>query len=211
MSLRVVLSALLTVMICFQYAPSYASQIAWLVVEHSPAYQVFQPWDREVMFAATEALDWEVADYRETILTYYELLYDAVLHNEMDKAARYLGVLLTLLLRAKGYTEASGPRLLPLFESLDWGSARILDTSPEEIVDYWLLYEPSSDEDFAYASVSLSLLGKLPVNSFIRVLHTPLLREMYIASFAAILAASTYFSYRRGKLEGGRVEAEAPP
>ena len=57
--------------------------------------------------AELEALDWEVADYRKTILTYYRLLHDAVLRNDLEKAAEYLGVLLCLLLKAKGYTEAS--------------------------------------------------------------------------------------------------------
>jgi len=196
-----------------QFQPSYASVIAWSVVVHSSVYSLFKPWEHEVKLAATEALDWEVADYRSTILTYYRLLYDAVLHNKMDKASRYLGVLLALLLKSKGYTSASGQRLAPLFDTLDWGTIRILDLNPEEIIDQWLLYKPRDAEDFAraYASVTLSLLEKLPVNSFIRVLNTPGLREMYLAGFAAVLAASTYFVYKKSRLESEKPELEAPP
>lgn len=204
---------IIAIILLAQFTPSYAADITWSVVEHSTAYSVFRPWEHEVKLAATEALSWEVADYRDTILTYYELLYSAVLHNQIDRASRYLGILLALLLKAKGYTEASGQKLAPLLDTLDWGTIRILDLSPEEIVEQWLLYRPNGTEDFAYAyaSVCLSLLEKLPVNSFIRVLNTPGLREEYLLGYGAVLAASTYFVYRRSKLESEKPELEAPP
>ena len=90
---------------------------------------------REFKLWASEALLWEVADYRETILTYYRLVYDSILHNELEKAAQYCGILAVLLLKAKGYTEAMVEALMPLAESLDWGKVRLLDISPEEIID----------------------------------------------------------------------------
>ena len=86
-----------------QLQPSYASALAWLVVEHSRVYDAFRPWEREVKFAAADALSWEVADYRETILLYFRLLYDAVLHNRMDRAARYLAALSIRLWRTASY------------------------------------------------------------------------------------------------------------
>ena len=195
------------------FQPTAASSLAWTIVVHSRVYSVFAPFGRELKFWASSVLEWEVADYRETILVYYRLLYNAVLHNELSSAARYCGVLLALLLKAKGYTEALGYSLIPVLESLDWSSIRVLDWRVEEIVDWWLLYEPKSLEDlaYAYASVALSLLEKLPVNSFTRVLYTPYLRELYLASLISVVVASTYFVYKRAKMEGGLVEAEAPP
>ena len=195
------------------FQPSYISAVSWSILIHSRAYHAFASFEREVRFLASSVLEWEVADYRKTILVYYRLLYDAVLHNELSSAARYCGVLLALLLKAKGYTEALGYSLIPVLESLDWSSIRVLDWRVEEIVDWWLLYEPKSLEDlaYAYASVALSLLEKLPVNSFTRVLYTPYLRELYLASLISVVVASTYFVYKRAKMEGGLVEAEAPP
>jgi len=192
---------------------SSASQIALEVVENSAVAGLFEPWEAEISYYSAEALEWDVSDYRETLKTYYALLYSAVLHNELEKASRYLGVLLSLLLRAKGYCESDGPSLLAAIEDLDWTRVKVMVGGAEEIIDWWLLYEPESVKDFAYAyaCVALSLLDKLPANSFIRVLHAPWLREAYLASFASILAASTYFVYRKSRLEGENVEAEAPP
>lgn len=192
---------------------SFASQIALEVVGHSSVAGLFEPWKDDIGYYVAEALEWDIVNYRETLKTYYGLLYSAVLHNELEKASRYLGVFLALLLRAKGYGESDGPSLLAAIEALDWTRVKVMIGGAEEIIDWWLLYEPESVEDlaYAYACVALSLLDKLPANSFIRVLHAPGLREAYLASFASILAASTYFVYRKSRLEGETVEVEAPP
>ena len=203
----------LLVLLLSQFQPSYAGYIAWAVVENSAVYEVLKVYEREFKYWASETLLWEVADYKETILTYYNLLYDAILHNELEDAAKYCGVLAVLLLKAKGYNEASGESLMLVVQILDWDKVKLLDLLPEEIIDEWLLYEADTPEDFlyAYASVLLSLLDKMPVNAFVRVMHTPLIREMYVVSLALIIAASTFFVYKRAKREVVKPEIEAPP
>ena len=204
---------LVLILLISQFQPSYAGYIGWAVVENSVVYDVLKVYEREFKLWASEALLWEVADYRETILTYYRLAYDAILHNELEEAAKYCGILAVLLLKAKGYTEAMGESLMPILEGLDWGKVKLLDLSAEEIVDEWLLYEPENLEEFlyGYASVLLSLLDKMPVNAFIRVMYTPLVREMYVVSLALIIATSTFFVYKRAKREVVKPEIETPP
>ncbi len=204
---------ILAVLLLSRFQPSNAAYIGWSVVEHSGVYDIIKVYEREFELWASEALLWEVANYRETILTCYRLLYGAILHNELEEAAQYCGVLASLLLKAKGYTEATGETLMPLAESLDWSKVRLLDLSPEEIVDEWLLFKAESPEEFlyAYASALLSLLDNMPVNAFVRIMHTPLVREMYIASLVLIIAASTFFVYKRAKREVVKPEIEAPP
>lgn len=203
----------LVFLLASQFQPSYAGYIGWAVVENSAVYNVLKVYEREFKYWASEALLWEVADYRETILTYYRLTYNAMLHNELEKAAEYCGVLAVLLLKAKGYTEATGESLMAVVQGLDWAKVKLLDLSPEEIVDEWLLFEADTPEEFmyAYASVLLSLLDKMPVNAFLRIMHTPLVREMYTVSLALIIAASTFFVYKRAKREEVKPELEAPP
>ena len=168
---------------------------------------------REFKYWASEALLWEVADYKETILTYYRLVYDAILHNELEDAAKYCGILAVLLLKAKGYTEATGESLMSIVQILDWDKVKLLDLLPEEIIDEWLLYKANTPEEFlyVYTSVLLSLLDKMPVNAFVRIMYTSLVREMYIISLALIIAASTFFVYKRAKRERIKPELKTPP
>jgi len=203
---------ILAILLLSQFQPSNAGYIAWTVVEHSGVYNILKVYEREFKLWASEAFLWEVANYRETILTYYKLLYDAILHNELENAAKYCGVLASLLLKAKGYTEATGESLMPLVESLDWSKIRLLDLSPEEIIDEWILFEAKSLEEFlyAYASTLFSLLDNMPVNAFVRIMHTPLVREMYVASLALIIAASTFYVYKRYKKKNVKPKLEAP-
>ena len=195
------------------FQPSYATEVAWKVVEHSRVYTVFKPYEKTVKLWCTKALDWKVADYKKTILVYYNILYNKVLHNDLEEAAKYCGILLGLLLKAKGYTEASGKTLAALADTLDWSAVKIRDLSPEDLVSEYLLKNTEGSEGFLelYVSTALSLLDKLPVNSFVRIMYTPFVRELYLASLVSIAAASAYFIYKRAKIEGAEVEAEAPP
>ena len=93
-------------------------------------------------------------------MEYYELAYDKMLHNRLEECARYVGIMLTLMLKAKGYNEELGSQLLSILERLDWGNVKIYSDNPEKLIDYWLSYKPKSLEDFAYtfACITLSLL-----------------------------------------------------
>jgi len=195
------------------FQPSYAAEVAWKVVKHSRAYSLFKPYERTVKLWCTKALEWKVADYKKTILTYYNLLYDRVLHNDLEKAAEYCGILLGLLLKAKGYTEAFGKTIVVLADTMDWSTVKIRDLPPEDLVSEYLLKTTKDPEEFLrlYATIALSLLEKLPINSFVRIMYTPFVRELYLASLVSIAAASAYFIYKRAKIEGAEVEAEAPP
>ncbi|RLF22521.1 MAG: hypothetical protein DRN15_08775 [Thermoprotei archaeon] len=206
----VALSLMLIILMVNTFIPSYAGEIACLVLAHSKVHDVLAPYERVIKLSATQALKLDVADYRETLLAYYRLAYDSMLHNKLEDCARYVGILLALMLKAKGYSEELGPQLLSLLERLDWASVRLYADEPEKLIDYWLSYKPKNLEDFAYAyvSIALSLLDQLPSDAFIRVLHTPKLRELYIASLITIVITSAYFVVKRVRAEAGGVKYE---
>jgi len=205
-----IIKIVLLVLLIGPFQPSSSSIIIWSMVEHSRVYFLLRPYEREVKLWATNAMNWDVVDYRSTILIYYRLLYDSILHNDLDKAARYCGVLLALLLKAKGL---DSDKYISYIDAVDWDQIRILDMTPEEMVDLWLTSRAEDRYEVfrLYASVSLSLLERMPVNSFIRILNTPYLREMYVVNLALILLTSAYFVFKKSRLEGGGVELEAPP
>ena len=201
---------LLLILLIGPFQPGNISVIVWSVVEHSRVYAVLAAHEREVKYWATYAFEWNVEDYSSTLMIYYNLLYYSLLHNELDDAAKYCGILLSLLLKAK---VGGLDKLLPLLDAVDWGSVRIMDLPPDELIERWILFEPDSTEElmYEYVSTCLSILDKMPVNSFIRILYTPMVREMYLTSLLSILLASMYFVYKRSRIEGGEVDVEAPP
>jgi len=204
-----VLMTLMT-LVASAFMPSYVGEVACLVLRHSKVHDVLAPYERIIKLSATQALELDVADYHLTLLAYYRLAYDSMLHNRLEDCARYVGIMLTLMLKAKGYSEELGSQLLSILERLDWGSVRLYSDEPEKLIDYWLTYKPKSLEDlaYAYASIALSLLEQLPSDAFIRVLHTPKLRELYIASLIMIVITSAYFVVKRVRAEGGGVRYE---
>ena len=208
-----IIKIVLLVLLIGPFQPSSSFIIVWSIVEHSRVYFLLRPYEREVKLWATNAMYWDVADYRSTILVYYRLLYDSILHNDLEGAAKYCGILLSLLLKCKGVDCSLVDEYIQYADVLDWSGVKIHDLTPEEIVDMWMLSEPGDPVEFMYlyASTAISLLDKMPVNSFVRVIHTPYLREMYVLSLVSILVASAYFTYRRARVEGGEVEVEAPP
>jgi len=203
--------ALLTLLAVYStFTPSYAGEIVYSIVTHSRASTILTPYERTIKLSATQVLRLDVANYYETIIVYYNLAYNTMLHNRLKDSANYIGIMLTLLLKAKAYSEDMGLQLLSTLDKLDWSSIRIYDDSPEKLISYWLSYKPNSLEDLAYtyASIALSLLEKLPTNSFIRILHTPLLREIYIISLVLIVLTSAYFVVKRISVETGGIEYE---
>jgi len=193
------------------FTPSYAGEIVYSIIAHSRASIILTPYERTIKLSATQALSLNVANYYETIIAYYNLAYNTMLHNRLKDSARYIGITLVLLLKAKAYSEDIGLQLLSILDKLDWSSIRIYDDSPERLISYWLSYKPNSLEDLAYtyASIALSLLEKLPCDSFIRILHTPLLREVYLVSLALIVITSAYFVVKRVSVESGGIEYES--
>lgn len=185
-------------------------QLIGYEIKYSRVYEILAPYERIIKLSCTQALKLEVVDYHETILEYYKLAYDRMLHNKLEDCAKYVGIMLTLMLKAKGYSEELGPKLISILERLDWSKVKIYSDNPEKFIDYWLSYKPRNLEDFAYAfaSIALSLLEQLPSNSFIRMLHTPILRELYLISLIIIVITSTYFIIKRAKSEIGGVEYE---
>jgi len=205
-----VLSFVLIVLVSDIFMPSYVSEVACLVLKYSKVHDVLAPYERIIKLSATQVLKLDVANYHETLLAYHRLAYDSMLHNRLEDCARYAGILLALMLKAKGYSEKLGSQLLSILERLDWGSVRLYSDDPEKLIDYWLSYKPKDLEDlaYAYASIALSLLERLPSDSFIRILHTPKLRELYIISLVSIAVTSAYFVVRRVKEEAGGVRYE---
>jgi len=190
--------------------PSYAGEIVYSIIVHSRASTILTPYERTIKLSATQALRLDVTNYYETIIAYYNLAYNTMLHNKLKDSARYTGIMLTLLLKAKAYSEDVGLQLLSILDKLNWSSIRIYDDSPEKLISYWLSYESNSLEDLAYtyASIALSLLEKLPLDSFVRILHTPPLSEVYLISLALIVITSAYFVVKRVSVESGGVEYE---
>ena len=173
---------------------------------------MLRSYENEIKVYSSRVAEWDIGDYKKTILIYYKLLYSSILHNELEKSARYCGILLGLILKAK-FSIKNAEKLVSLLDVIDWNSIRIYDLSAEDIVDLWLSKKFDSLEEllYTYASVVLSLLEKMPVSSFIRILYTPYIRELYIASFISVIVASAYFVYKRSLLEGDEVEIESPP
>jgi len=192
------------------FMPSYAGEIVYSIIVHSRASTILTPYERTIKLSATQALRLDVTNYYETIIAYYNLAYNTMLHNKLKDSARYTGIMLTLLLKAKAYSEDVGLQLLSILDKLNWSSIRIYDDSPEKLISYWLSYESNSLEDLAYtyASIALSLLEKLPLDSFVRILHTPPLSEVYLISLALIVITSAYFVVKRVSVESGGVEYE---
>ncbi len=188
----------------------YTGEIVCLILKHSKVCDVLASYERNIKLSAQQALKLDVADYRKTILAYYRLAYDSMLHNRLEECARCTSIMLVLMLKAKGYSEELVPQLLSPLELLDWSSVRLYSDEPEKLIDYWLSYKPKSIEDFAYtyACIALSLLEQLPSDAFIRVLHTPKLRELYIASLVMIVITSAYFVIKRVRTEAGGVRYE---
>jgi len=204
------IALVLMTLVASAFMPSYAGELACLVLRRSRAYDILVPYERIIKLSATQALELDVADYRETLLAYYRLAYDSMLHNRLEDCARYIGIMLALMLKAKGYGEELGPQLLSLLERLDWGSIKLYNEEPRKLIDYWLSYKPKNLEEFAYTytSIALSLLDQLPSDAFIRILHTPKLRELYIASLVMIVVTSAYFVIKRVRAEAGGVKYE---
>ena len=195
-----------------EFYPSNTSTIVWNVIEHSKLYSLLRPFENEIKLYSSQVDRWDIGDYRETILLYYKLTYNSILHNELEKTARYCGILLALILRLKASMNTIG-KLVSMLDTVDWDKIRIYDLPPEEIIDLWLSKKFDSLEEllYSYASVVLSLLDKMPVDSFVRILYTPYIRELYLASFISIVVASTYFVYKKSLREGGEIEIESPP
>ncbi|RLF23114.1 MAG: hypothetical protein DRN15_07200 [Thermoprotei archaeon] len=204
------LSLVLMTLLASIFTPSHAGEIVCLILKHSKVYNVLAPYERVIKLSATQALKLDVADYYETILAYYKLAYDSMLHNRLEECARYTGIMLALMLKAKGYSEELGPKLLDILNRLDWSKVRLYNDDLKRLISYWLNYKPRDLEDFAYtyASVCLSLLEQLPSDSFIRILYTPKLRELYIISLALIVITSAYFVIKRVREEAGGVSYE---
>jgi len=200
-----------TILITSSYfTPSNISTITWTIIVNSKLHELILPYENTFKYWSTKALEIEPLSYREAILTYYNLIHELILHNRIEESSKYLAIMLTLILKVKGYSEDLGSKLIQTLDKLDWAAITIYNDDPKEIIDYWLNYNPKSVEDFAltYVSICLSLIEKLPVNSFIRILFTPKLREMYFASLIAIIATSAYFVAKRASEELGGVKYE---
>lgn len=206
------ISIVLFLIVLGEFYPSDTSIIVWNVFEHSKVYELLRPYENEIKIYSSRVAEWDIGDYKKTILVYYNLLYRSILHNELEKSAKYCGIMLGLILKAKVSGEEA-EKLVSLLDIIDWNSIRIYDLSAEDIVDLWLSKKFGSLEEllYTYACIVLSLLEKMPVNSFIRILYTPYIRELYIASFISIIVTSAYFVYKRSLLEGDEVEIESPP
>ena len=192
------------------FTPSNVSIITWTVISHSKLFKLIAPYENMFKYWSTRALEIEPLNYREAILNYYNLIHELILYNRIEEASKYLAIMLTLILKVKGYSEDLGPKIVPILDSLNWAAITIYNDNSKEIIDYWLNYNPNSIEDLAltYVSICLSLIEKLPVNSFTRILFTPKLREMYFASLIAIIATSAYFVAKKASEEIGGVKYE---
>jgi len=201
---------LIGLVLTLQFTPSYTSEVCWITLSHSRVGGVLQPYERMFKVWSTRAIELEVEDFKRTIIDYYLMARDSILRNRLEDASVELAVMMTLMLKAKGVDEDMALRILDIVRRMDWGRVRLSDSPVGELIDEWLDYTPKSLEDLAYkyASVCLSILDRMPVDSFVRVLFTPILREMYIAGLVAIVVTCSYFVVKRVKVEAGGVRYE---
>ena len=88
-----------------------------------------------------------------------------------------------------------------------------MEGSVREILSTASKSSPRNVKEFCiiYLSVALSLINKLPLGSFERLIFTPVLREMYIASIVFTSIIFSVLLRKKARFEGVDIEYEKMP
>ena len=191
----------------------FICELAWKTALNSKIGGLLEPYENTFKYWTLRAVEFEFEDYGKAILGYFNLAYNALLENRLEDFAEYVGIMLTLMLKIKFSTDISKANLLNIYGGVDWKSIELLNGDVEQLIEHWIKFKPEDAEDllYNYISTALSLLEKMPSNSIIRVMNTPMLREFSAASLIAVTAASSFFVARRMREEFGGVKYEGYP
>ena len=179
----------------------------------TPVYQLFKPYMREIAYTAESVGYWNTSgNLTDLIEAYFIRACELIKINQLEEASYYLAVVLSLLVDLI-------PRDFPLnnvnlyLETVREDEIIVLEGSVREILGYASRIHPRNVREFCivYLSIAVSLINKLPLGAFERLIFTPVLRELFIASIVFTSVLFSILLRRKAKYEGVDVEYEHLP
>jgi len=177
-------------------------------VKISPAYQLFKPYMNSIAYTAESVSYWNASGNIAVLVeAYFTRACELTKINWGEEASYYLAVALSLLIDLI-------PRDFPLenaslyLETIGEDEIIVLEGSVREILGYASRTHPRDVREFCivYLSVALSLVNKLPLGAFERLIFTPVLRELFVASIVFTSVLFSILLRRKAEYEGVDVE-----
>jgi len=193
---------------------NYRSSLVLHALKLSNAYQLFKPYLNDIAYYSERVECWGVnkTDLIEVIEAYFERACELVKVNQVEASAYYLSVALSLLIDLIPHDFSLANATLYL-TGIGEGEITIMEGSIREVLEWASMQRPSSVREFClvYLTVALSLINRMPLSSFERLILTPVLRELFIASIIFTSALFSILLRKKAKFEGVDVEYEKLP
>ena len=171
------------------------SSLVTYAISNSNAYLVYRPYFNEIRYWSESISTWNESS-KELVLEYYKRACDMLRVNKVEKSAYYLSISLSMLIDLISHNFTISPcyQVRP----------EIIEENAEQIIEYAINSRPKSNKDFCkvYLSVALSLINKMPYSSFERVLFTPFLRYLFIASILITVMLFSILLRKKSRYEG---------
>jgi len=197
-----------------QSLSNYRSALVLHALKLSNAYQLFKPYLNDINYYSERVEYWNVnqTSLIGVIEVYFERACELVKVNQVETSAYYLSVSLSLLVDLIPHNFSLANATLYL-TGIDEGEITIMEGSIREILEWASKQSPRNVRGFCltYLSVALSLINKMPLSSFERLILTPVLRELFIASIIFTSALFSILLRKKAKFEGVDVEYEKLP
>jgi len=199
---------------CTSPLQGYRSYLVVYAIKVSCAYQLLKPYLSDIAYYAEKTEYWEYSrsNLKELIIAYYRRAYDLIKVNKIEEASYYLAVSLSLLIDLIPHNY-SLKEVVVYIKTVDLNEVTVLEGSVEEILSYAENTKPKNPREYSivYLSTALSLVNKLPLSAFERLLFTPVLREMFIASIIFTALLFSILLRKKARFEGVGIEYEKLP
>jgi len=193
---------------------NYRSALVLYALKLSNAYQLFKPYLNDITYYSERVEYWSInkTDLIEIIEAYFRRACELVKVNQVEASAYYLSTSLSLLVDLIPHNFSLVNVTLYLAD-IGEGEIVIVEGSIREVLEWASRQRPSNVREFClvYLTVALSLINRMPLSSFERLILTPVLRELFIASIIFTSALFSILLRKKAKFEGVDVEYEKLP
>jgi len=182
-------------------------------IKISPAYQLFKPYMNNIAYTAESVSYWNISsNIADLVEAYFTRACELTKINRVEEASYYLAVALSLLIDLIPHDFPLNNVSLYL-ETVREDEIIVLEGSVREILGHASRIHPRNVREFCivYLSIAVSLINKLPLGAFERLIFTPVLRELFIASIVFTSILFSILLRRKAKYEGVDVEYEHLP
>jgi len=193
---------------------NYRSSLVLYALKLNNAYQLFKPYTNDIIYYSEKVEYWSInkTDLIGVIEAYFRRACELVKINQVEASTYYLSTSLSLLINLIPHNFSLVNVTLYLAD-IGEGEIVIVEGSIREVLEWASKQRPSNVREFCliYLSVALSLINKMPLNSFERLILTPVLRELFIASIVFTSMLFSVLLRKKAKFEGVDIEYERVP